>query len=77
MQINQPSMDFESGVRAFSENNKRFRITFDIGRAEAAERQRRSGNGDVTNDGYVRETGCQYFADMAAADPDAEVEVIE
>jgi len=70
------SMDPMDALSLYSETSVRYRITWDVGRAEAAERQRCAGVGEVTDEGYVREVSHEWFADLAAADPDATVEEI-
>lgn len=70
------SMEPMDALSLYSDTQVRYRIIWDCGRAEAAERQRRAGQGEVTNEGYVRTTPHEWFADMAEADPNATVEEI-
>lgn len=70
------SMEPTDALSLFSDTQCRYRITWDCGRAEAAERQRRSGQGEVTNEGYVRTVSHEFFANSAEADPAATVEEI-
>lgn len=70
------SMAPMDALSLYSETAETYRIVWDCGRAEAAERQKRAGVGNVTNDGYVREVAHEWFADRAAADPEATVEEV-
>lgn len=70
------SMNPQDALSLYSETSVRYRITWECGRAEAAERQRRAGVGSVTEDGYMREVGHEFFANQAAGDPEATVEEI-
>lgn len=70
-------MDPMEALSFYSETDARYRITWDCGRAEAAERQRRAGQGEVTNGGYVREVPHEVFATLAEEDPNATVEVLD
>lgn len=70
-------MEPQTALSLMSDDNQTYRILFKCGRAEAAERQRRAGCGEVVNEGFVRNVQHEWFADMARADPDAEVEVLE
>ncbi len=66
----------QEALGLFSDNSDTYRITWHCGRAEAAQRQRRAGVGEVTDEGYVRETPGDFLAAMANEDPDASVEVV-
>jgi hypothetical protein len=67
----------QDALSFYSETDKMYRITWECGSAEAAERQRRAGEGNVTQDGYVRTVPHELFADIARSDPDATVEVLD
>lgn len=67
-------LDAETAFKMFSPTDKQYRIVFECGSAEAARRQRMAGGGDVTTEGYARQTTSDYFAELAEADPDATVE---
>jgi len=69
-------MDIEQAFQMFGATDNRYRITWHCGRAEAAARQRRAGVGEVTQDGYVRETNGDPIAALAGEDPDATVEIL-
>ena len=70
-------MSIRDALSFYSDTENTYRITWECGSAEAAERQRRAGEGDVTSDGYARTVSHELFADMARSDPDATVEVQE
>jgi len=70
------SMDPMDALSLYSETDVSYRITWDCGRAEAAERQKRAGVGEVTEDGYVREVPHEWFAELASDDPEATIEEI-
>jgi hypothetical protein len=70
-------VDAETAFQMFSPTDKGYRIVWDCGSAEAARRQKVAGVGEVTPEGYARETASDYFAELAEADPDATVEVLE
>jgi len=69
-------MDVEQAFQMFGATDNRYRITWHCGRAEAAERQRRAGVGEVTDDGYVRETNGDPLAALAGEDSNATVEIV-
>jgi hypothetical protein len=70
-------MDPMDALSLYSSTDRRYRLLFKCGRAEAAQRQRRAGVGEVTDEGYVREVPHEAFASLAQADPDAEVEFLD
>lgn len=59
-----------------SENDKQYQVTVHCGSAEAAERQRRAGNGKVTEDGYQRTFPHEVIKKLAEDDENVSVEVI-
>lgn len=69
-------MDPMQALALLSDDDNTYRITWDCGRAEAARRQRVAGNGEVTDEGYVREVAHEVFAALAREDPAASVEVL-
>lgn len=69
-------MDTMQALSLFSDTECKYRITWECGGAEAAERQRRSGVGSVTELGYVRTVPHEFFAELAREDPQAVVEEI-
>lgn len=66
-------MEPMDALSLFSETDETYRIKWSCGRAEAAQRQRRAGEGEVVDGGYVREVPHEFFADLADADPNAEI----
>jgi len=70
------SMEAGDALALYSDNSKMYRILFECGRAEAAERQRRAGVGEVVDKGYVREVPHEFFAEMARDDSNASVTVV-
>jgi hypothetical protein len=69
-------MTTRDALSFYSDTDNTYRVTWACGSAEAAERQRRAGEGDVTSGGYTRTVSHELFADMARSDPDATVEVL-
>jgi hypothetical protein len=69
-------MDTMQALSLFSDTECKYRIIWECGGAEAAERQRRSGVGSVTSEGYVRTVPHEYFANLAREDPQAVVEEV-
>jgi hypothetical protein len=70
-------LDAETAFEMFSPTDNKYRIVWECGSAEAARRQKVAGVGEVTPEGYARKTASDYFAELAEADEDASVEVLE
>jgi len=70
------SMGARDALSLYSDNSKTYRILFECGRAEAAERQRRAGVGEIVDKGYVRKVSHEFFAEMAREDSNSSVAVI-
>jgi len=68
------SMAPMDALSLYSETSTTYRITWECGRAEAAQRQKRAGVGEVADEGYVREVPHEWFANVAEEDPEATVE---
>lgn len=70
-------MEPMEALSLLSDTDEKYRLIFECGRSEAAQRQKRAGQGEVTERGYERIVPHELLAGMAEEDPDATVEVIE